>query len=107
MDFAAIEGRVLDMTPHPVADGSLIAVSSYGGNRLWVGHYKVAGLKLSGNGTSLIPMAIHRSKDHLESLGFELKLNFSSSIPTLKRTPSVFSISPTGNHAVLSELEAL
>ena len=39
LDFAAIEGRVLDLAQHPTADGSLVAVSSYGENRLWVAHY--------------------------------------------------------------------
>jgi len=39
IDFAAIEGRVLDMAPHRVEDGSLVAVSSYGEDRLWVAHY--------------------------------------------------------------------
>lgn len=40
VDFAAIEGRVLDMATHPVTSGSLIAVSSYGEDRLWVAHYQ-------------------------------------------------------------------
>ena len=39
LDFAAIEGRVLDLAQHPTTDGSLIAVSSYGEDRLWVAQY--------------------------------------------------------------------
>ena len=50
VDFRPSKGAFSTCTP--TADGSLIALSSYGGDRLWVGEFINGGrFQLSGNGT--------------------------------------------------------
>ena len=39
IDFQEIEGRVLDLAVRPTANGSLVALSSYGNDKLWAGEF--------------------------------------------------------------------
>ena len=39
IDFQEIEGRVLDLAVRPTTNGSLLALSSYGNDKLWAGEF--------------------------------------------------------------------
>ena len=108
IDFQEIEGRVLDLAVRPVLTGSLVALSSYGNDKLWAGEFINGKFQViwewdfsasDGYGRVQGPFGL----TWVELDGSTLPRQY----PLRERTPSASLTSPIGKRAILERVVKL